>query len=90
MLEEHTVWNDGTETVRLVPDNGQGAVDNPTDAIASVGYTEAIEVMWSYDSSGAFIVTEAMKTDNPGYWYAVAEVFDTKEEAAKAFACMSK
>jgi hypothetical protein len=90
MLEEHTVWNDGTETVRLVPNNGQGAVDVPTDAIASIWYIEVIDVLWSYDVEGVFLVTEAMKSDNPGYWYAVAEVFDTKEEANKAFACIPK
>jgi hypothetical protein len=37
-LIEHVIWNDGTETTQLVPDEGQGAHDNPTDAIASVWY----------------------------------------------------
>ena len=83
------MWNDGTETVRLVPDNGQGAVDNPTDAIASVWYTE-VEEMWSFDNNGVFHVTEAMKADNPSYWFSVAETFDTEEEARKAFACIPK
>jgi len=59
-LKEHTQWADGTETIRLVPDEGQGAVDCPQDAILAVWH-EKTDILMCNPEAALAVKAEAKK-----------------------------